>query len=81
MSVQSKKGGRSHHVVPNHDKGWDLRRGGAKRSSGNFPTQKQAVERGREVSRNQGTELHIHGRDGKIREKGSHGNDPYPPKV
>jgi len=30
----SKKG--SHHVVHNPDGGWDVRRGGSERSSGNF---------------------------------------------
>ncbi|WP_338587823.1 DUF2188 domain-containing protein [Paenibacillus sp. Y5S-9] len=28
----------------------------------------------------QKTELIIHGKDGKIQSKDSHGNDPYPPK-
>lgn len=31
-------------------------------------------------ARNQGTEFYIHGKDGKIQNKDSHGNDPYPPK-
>ena len=26
------------------------------------------------------TEFLLHGRDGKIRERDSYGNDPYPPK-
>jgi hypothetical protein len=43
-------------------------------------TQKEAIDRGREIARNQGTELFIHGRDGQIRERDSHGNDPHPPK-
>ena len=39
-----------------------------------------AVEAGRKISQNQGTEFYIHGKDGKIQNKDSHGNDPYPPK-
>lgn len=72
--------GKSHHVVPNPNGGWDIKRGGAEKSSGHFDTQLEAVEKGREISRNQGTEFHIHGRDGRIREKDSYGKDPYPPQ-
>lgn len=70
----------SHHVVPNPDGGWDVKKGGSDRSSGHFNTQEKAVDRGREISRNQKTELLIHGRDGRIREKDSHGGDTFPPK-
>ncbi len=47
----SKRGPGTHHVVPNHGGGWDVRRGGAERASGHFPTKAQAVDSGREVSR------------------------------
>jgi hypothetical protein len=67
------------HVVPNGGK-WSVRRAGASRASGTFGTQQEAIARGREVARNQGTELFIHGRDGRIRERDSYGHDPYPPK-
>lgn len=39
-----------------------------------------AEARARKISQNQGSELVIHGRDGKIQRSDSHGNDPYPPK-
>jgi hypothetical protein len=32
------------------------------------------------VSQNQGTELRIHNKDGRIGQSDSHGGDPYPPK-
>jgi uncharacterized protein YdaT len=70
----------THHVVPNPDGGWDIRRGGSERSSGHFETKRDTVDRAREISRNQETELVIHNRDGKISGSDSHGNDPYPPK-
>jgi len=70
----------SHHIVPNPDGGWDVKRGGAGRASGHFDTKQEAVDRGREISRNQGTELRIHNRDGRIARSDSHGHDPYPPK-
>jgi len=74
------KGPKSHHVVPNPNGGWNIKRGGASRSSGHFDTKQDAVNRGRDISRNQGTELRIHNRDGKIARSDSHGNDPCPPK-
>ncbi len=68
------------HVVPNSDGGWDIRQGGGQRSSGHFETKQDAEARAREISRNQGSELVIHGKDGKIQRTDSHGNDPCPPK-
>ncbi|ESX29359.1 MULTISPECIES: DUF2188 domain-containing protein [unclassified Mesorhizobium] len=70
----------THHVVPNHDGGWDVKRGGGQRSSGHFDSKKEAVDFGRGVSRNQSTELKIHNRDGKIAQSDSHGHDPNPPR-
>jgi len=74
------KKNRSHHVVPNVDGGWDVKKGGSNRVSGHFDTKQNAIDAGREISRNQGTEFFIHGKDGKIQRKDSHGNDPFPPK-
>lgn len=72
---------KSTHVVPNKERGgWDVRQAGSERSSGHFDTKKEAEDRGREISRNQETELVIHKKDGKISRKDSHGNDPHPPK-
>jgi uncharacterized protein YdaT len=71
---------KSHHVVPDPDGGWNIRKGGSERISGHFNTQERAIKEAREISDHQNTELYIHGRDGQIREKDSHGNDPYPPR-
>jgi uncharacterized protein YdaT len=67
------------HVVPNGAK-WSVRRAGAERASGVFNTQKEAIDKARELAKHQGTELYIHGRDGRIRERSSFGKDPFPPK-
>ena len=74
------KGPKSHHVVPNPNGGWDVKRGGADRASSHHETKQSAVDRGREISRNQNSELRIHNRDGRIARSDSHGNDPHPPK-
>ena len=70
----------THHVVHNPNGGWDVKRGGAERSSGHFETKKEAVNAGRIISQNQKTEFLIHGKNGKIQSSDSHGNDPCPPR-
>ena len=74
------KGPKSHHVVPNPSGGWDVKRGGASRASTHHNTKREAIDRGRDISRNQNSEFRIHNRDGKIARSDSHGNDPCPPK-
>lgn len=71
--------GKNIHVIQ-EDNQWKVKQEGAKRSSGNFVTQHEAFERARDLAQKNGQEVSIHGRDGKIREKHSYGNDPYPPK-
>ena len=66
------------HVVP-HPEGWAVKPAGGQRPSSVHDTQKQAIDRGREIARKQGVELLIHRKDGRIRERDSHGNDPLPP--
>jgi len=70
---------RNQHVVP-HPRGWAVKPAGSGRASSLHDTQREAIDRARDVARNQKSELLVHGRDGRIRERDSHGNDPYPPK-
>lgn len=68
---------RDYHVVPNSGRGgWDVRREGASRSSGHFDRKSDAMERGRDLARTNQTELVEHGRDGRIQDSDSYGNDP-----
>ena len=71
---------KEHHIVPNSNGGWDVKRENAKRSSGHYETKKEAMEAGRRMSINQGTELIPHRKDGTIQNPNSHGNDPCPPR-
>ena len=71
--------GKNQHVVP-HQGGWAVRGAGSQRATGVYETQQEAISRARAISRNQGSELLIHGRNGQIRERDSHGHDPYPPE-
>lgn len=67
------------HVVPNPTGGWAVKREKSDRATAILPTKQQAVERAREIAKNQGVELVVHGKDGKIQNKDSHGKDPFPP--
>lgn len=72
--------GKNQHVTPHPDGGWQVKGEGNERATVRTSTQKEAIDRAREISRNQGSELIIHRPDGRIREKNSHGNDPFPPE-
>lgn len=75
--------GRSRHVVPNPKGGWDVRKPGASRASTHHDTQKEALNRAREIVANDGGgEVRIHGRNGQIRDSDTipPGHDPHPPK-
>ncbi|MDE2662454.1 MAG: DUF2188 domain-containing protein [Gemmatimonadota bacterium] len=69
---------RNQHVVP-HGSRWAVRGSGSRRATSLHRTQEQAVEAARSIARNQRTELFIHRRDGRIRERDSYGGDPFPP--
>jgi len=71
---------KEHHVVPNQQGGWDVKKDHASRASKHFEAKKEAIDWGRGVSQNQRSEFIIHNKDGKISGAGSHGNDPFPPK-
>jgi hypothetical protein len=70
---------RNQHVVP-HEEGWAVRSAGSQRATSLHSTQGAAIAAGRDIARNQHSELVVHGRDGRIRERDSFGNDPFPPK-
>ncbi len=70
------------HVAP-HPEGWQVTKPGASRPSAVTDTQQQAIDRARDIVRNDGGgEVVIHGRDGRIRDSDTvpPGNDPFPPR-
>lgn len=67
------------HVVKSGD-GWAVKKEGNERASSVHPTQRQAIDAGRDAAKVERSELVIHGRDGKIRDKDSFGSDPFPPR-
>ncbi len=68
------------HVTPHPDGGWQVKGAGNSRATVRTATQEEAISIGRTIAINQQSELVIHGTNGRIREKNSYGNDPFPPK-
>lgn len=66
----------THRVMPHKDGGWQVKRDGGERASHRSETKAEAEKLGREISRNQETELQVHRKDGTIERSDSHGNDP-----
>lgn len=68
------------HVTPRDDGRWNVKRSSASRASSVHDTQADAAKEGKRLARQDGVEYDLRGRDGRIREKNSYGNDPHPPK-
>lgn len=71
--------GKNQHVVPYKDS-WAVRGEGNSKVTSTHTTQREAIEHAKSIAQNQHSEMLIHGENGKIRERNSYGNDPYPPK-
>jgi len=71
--------GKNQHVVKS-DRSWAVRGAGNKSVSSRHRTQKAAISSARKTAIKEKSEVVIHGRDGRIRDKDSYGNDPCPPK-
>lgn len=69
------------HVLPNSKQGgWDVKKSNASRASRHYETKKDAIAFAREKSIKELAELIIHGKDGRIQNSNSYGNDPCPPR-
>ena len=68
--------GKDMHVTRHTDGGWQGKKGGAQRASFRTETQAEAIVRAIDQGKREGLEVSIHGKDGRIREKNSYGNDP-----
>lgn len=69
------------HVLRNsdtsrRDKKWIIKLEGRERPRGHYRTQQEAIQAGRELSKDYRSELLVHGLNGRIRDKYSYGNDP-----
>jgi len=59
---------------------WETKQEGASRASRVFDTQADSWDYTKDRARNAGGEAFLKGRDNRIRERNSYGNDPYPPE-
>ena len=72
--------GKNIHVTHRGNGDWAVVGGGDSRASSLHRTQASAIGAGRSIAENRGSELVIHDRDNLIRDRDSHGRDPFPPK-
>lgn len=72
--------GKNQHVTPHPDGGWQVKGAGNKKATTKTDTQAQAINIAKDIAKNQGSEVVIHNKQGRIRDKDSYGNDPCPPK-
>lgn len=71
---------KNQHVTPHKDGGWQVKGAGNSRATVRTETQSAAIKIAREIAINNNSEVVIHGQNGRIREKNSYGNDPFPPR-
>lgn len=71
--------GKNIHVVKNGNR-WAVKEEGRKTPLSIHKSQELARQNAVPVAKDNKSEVVIHGRDGKIRDKDSYGNDPKPPK-
>lgn len=72
--------GKDQHVTPHPDGGWQVKGAGNNRATVRTTTQSEAINIARSIAKSQGSDLVIHRPNGQIRDKDSHGHDPFPPK-
>ena len=71
--------GKNQHITPKDGK-WQVIWAGNSIATKIFNTQKEAIDYGKNIAINQQSELVIHNKQGRIRDKDSYGNDDFPPK-
>lgn len=73
--------GKNIHITHNtQDHTWNVKEEGASRPHSTHDTQRNAMNTGRDLARNNRSELIIHNRTNQFRDSDSYGNDPHPPK-
>jgi len=70
---------KTQHVTSNPNGGWDIKKGGSEKATKHYETKQPAIEHAKKIAINQKAELVIHGKNGKIQNSNSYGNDPCPP--
>jgi hypothetical protein len=69
------------HVVPESEtNNWKVERTTDNQPVSRFTTKEEAIAVGRQIAQKENLELVAHDTHGRIQEKDSHGNDPFPPR-
>lgn len=69
------------HVVWREDESkWAVEKEGTSRAASLHDQKESAARAGRQSALNERSELLIHGKDGKIQERKTYKQDPYPPR-
>ena len=68
------------HVTRRPDGTWQVLGEGNSKATVVTRTQKESIEIARKIAINKQSEVVIHNKEGKIREKNSYGNDFFPPR-
>lgn len=71
---------KNQHVTISHNGGWQVKGEGNTKATARTSTQAEAIKIATNIAKNQRSEMFIHGKNGRIRERSSYGNDPFPPK-
>jgi hypothetical protein len=69
-----------HVVYHQADKGWRVEVAGNRPASGRHATKPPTLEQGRKLAQRNKSDLVIHKQDGKIGDRRSYSNDPFPPR-
>jgi len=72
--------GKKNQWVIRYGDNWAVKGEGNSKVTKITKTQKEAINIGKSIAKNQKSELIIQNAEGKIRSKDSYGNDPCPPK-
>jgi hypothetical protein len=69
------------HTVYNSDhERWENKREGSDTPLSTHHTKETALDKGEHLAEQRHVEHFIHGKNGKIQERNSYGNDPFPPR-
>lgn len=68
---------REHHIIPNPNGGWDVKRDCSSTAVIHTTIKQAAVQHGSILSEVESTEFIIHGKDGRNQRSDRHGNGSY----
>lgn len=69
-----------HTVYSKDRKMWDNKKEGSNEPLSSHHTKNNALNKAESMAEKSNVEHFIHGKDGKIQERNSYGNDPFPPR-